>query len=71
MTKPRLLLVDDDPLIAETLSFALARDFDVAQVGDRPSAVSALRGRPVEVRYAETSCSTADASSMRSTALEP
>ncbi len=43
MTKPRLLLVDDDPLIAETLSFALARDFDVAQVGDRPSAVSALR----------------------------
>jgi len=43
VTKPRLLLVDDDPLIGETLSFALARDYDVSQAADRPSAVAILR----------------------------
>ncbi|HET9469605.1 MAG TPA: response regulator, partial [Usitatibacter sp.] len=41
--KPRLLLVDDDPLIGETLSFALAGDYDVAEAHDRPSAVAILR----------------------------
>ena len=41
--KPRLLLVDDDPLIGETLSFALARDYEIAQAGDRPAAVAILR----------------------------
>ncbi|HUI98951.1 MAG TPA: sigma 54-interacting transcriptional regulator, partial [Usitatibacter sp.] len=43
MGKPRLLLVDDDPLIGETLSFALARDYDVAHAGDRASAIALLR----------------------------
>ena len=41
--KPRLLLVDDDPLIAESLAFALAGDYDVARAQDRGSAVAALR----------------------------
>jgi len=43
VTKPRLLLVDDDPLIGESLSFALARDYDVQAAEDRASAVAALR----------------------------
>ncbi|HEX6635283.1 MAG TPA: sigma-54 dependent transcriptional regulator [Usitatibacter sp.] len=43
MTRPRLLLVDDDPLIGETLSFALAREYEVAHAEDRASAVAILR----------------------------
>ncbi len=41
--KPRLLLVDDDPLIGESLSFALAADFDVALAEDRAAAIAVLR----------------------------
>ncbi len=43
MKKPSLLLVDDDPLIGESLAFALAADYDVTRAGDRASAVEALR----------------------------
>jgi two-component system nitrogen regulation response regulator GlnG len=43
VTRPRLLLVDDDPLIGETLSFALAREYEVAHAEDRASAVAILR----------------------------
>jgi DNA-binding NtrC family response regulator len=42
--KPRLLLVDDDPLISESLAFALAPDHDVTRAHDRASAVEILRG---------------------------
>jgi two-component system nitrogen regulation response regulator GlnG len=42
--KPRLLLVDDDPLIAESLDYALAGDYEITRAGDRPAAVAALRG---------------------------
>ena len=41
--KPSLLLVDDDPLIGESLGFALERDYEVARASDRESAVRALR----------------------------
>jgi two-component system nitrogen regulation response regulator GlnG len=41
--KPRLLLVDDDPLISESLAFALAGDFEVSCAGDRPLAIEQLR----------------------------
>jgi two-component system nitrogen regulation response regulator GlnG len=41
--KPRLLLVDDDALIAESLAFALGTDYDVTRAGDRAGAVAALR----------------------------
>ncbi|MEO5676149.1 MAG: sigma-54 dependent transcriptional regulator [Usitatibacter sp.] len=41
--KPSLLLVDDDPLINESLAFALADDFEVARAGDRAGAVEKLR----------------------------
>src|SRR6476659_1846817 len=40
---PRLLLVDDDPLINESLAFALASDYEVSTAGDRASAVEQLR----------------------------
>jgi two-component system nitrogen regulation response regulator GlnG len=43
VSKPRLLLVDDDPLIGESLSFALAPDYEIARAQDRASAVQALR----------------------------
>jgi two-component system nitrogen regulation response regulator GlnG len=43
MKKPRLLLVDDDPLIGESLAFALAKDYDVARAEDRAQAVALLR----------------------------
>ena len=43
MKKPRLLLVDDDPLIAESLAFALQADFDVTRAQDRLRAVEQLR----------------------------
>jgi two-component system nitrogen regulation response regulator GlnG len=41
--KPRLLLVDDDPLITESLAFVLGPDFELACASDRASAVAALR----------------------------
>jgi len=42
--KPRLLLVDDDALIRESLAYALAPDYEVTHAGDREAAVRALRG---------------------------
>src|SRR6185503_723530 len=41
--KPRLLIVDDDPLIAESLAFALGEEFHVARGADRRSAIEQLR----------------------------
>ena len=43
MPKPRLLLVDDDPLINEGLAFALRDDYDVVCADERASAVAQLR----------------------------
>jgi DNA-binding NtrC family response regulator len=43
MKKPRLLLVDDDPLINESLAFALAGEYEVTRAGDRAGAVARLR----------------------------
>ena len=43
MSKPRLLLVDDDALIKESLAFALGADYEVARAEDRASAVARLR----------------------------
>jgi two-component system nitrogen regulation response regulator GlnG len=44
--KPRLLLVDDDPLISESLAYVLAPDFDVTRAGDRESAIATVRAMP-------------------------
>lgn len=43
--KPSLLVVDDDPLITETLSFALSKEFDVLVSDSRRHAISLLRQR--------------------------
>jgi DNA-binding NtrC family response regulator len=41
--KPTLLIVDDDPLITDTLAYALGSDFDVLTSDSRQHAVSLLR----------------------------
>ena len=41
--KPALLIVDDDPLIGESLSFALSGDFDVRVRESRPDAMDLLK----------------------------
>src|SRR3989304_3820875 len=41
--KPSLLIVDDDPLITDTLSYALGKDFEVRVSDSRRHAVSLLR----------------------------
>jgi DNA-binding NtrC family response regulator len=41
--KPCLLLVDDDPLITESLAFALSSDYELTLAGDRGEAVGHLR----------------------------
>ena len=42
-SKPRLLIVDDDPLITDTLAYALGKDFEVLVSDSRSHAVSLLR----------------------------
>lgn len=42
-TKPRLVVVDDDPLITDTLAFALGSDYEVHACASRADAVSWLR----------------------------
>jgi len=44
--KPALLIVDDDALITDTLSFALGGEFEVLVSGSRPQAVELLRRLP-------------------------
>src|SRR5205085_10606233 len=41
--RPRLLVVDDDPLITDTLAFALGGDYDVLAAASRPEAIDRLR----------------------------
>ncbi|HEY3326087.1 MAG TPA: sigma-54 dependent transcriptional regulator [Novimethylophilus sp.] len=49
--KPRLMLVDDDPLITDTLHFVLSEDFDVSVAESRTQARSLLRqlGAPPQI----------------------
>ena len=44
--RPRLLIVDDDALIADTLSFALGAEFEVLACDSRPHAIELLRQLP-------------------------
>jgi DNA-binding NtrC family response regulator len=45
-TRPGLLIVDDDPLIADSLSFLLDQDFDVVSHATRGAAIAWLRAQP-------------------------
>jgi two-component system NtrC family response regulator len=48
MTKPRLLIVEDDEDIRTQMKWALAQDFEVVLAGDSPEAVSAFTAaRPI------------------------
>jgi two-component system NtrC family response regulator len=40
---PKLLIVDDDEEIRTQMKWALARDYEIVQAGDRPSAVEVFR----------------------------
>lgn len=42
-SRPSLLMVDDDPVICDTLQFILAKSFNVSVVHTRSAAISALR----------------------------
>ena len=42
MTKPKLLIVDDDEDIRTQMKWALADDYEVVMAGDRPAAVAAF-----------------------------
>ncbi|HZQ73340.1 MAG TPA: sigma-54 dependent transcriptional regulator [Burkholderiales bacterium] len=44
--KPALLVVDDDPLITDTLAFALGPDFEIYACDSRPHAIDLLRQLP-------------------------
>jgi DNA-binding NtrC family response regulator len=50
-SRPLLLVIDDDPLITDTLSFALGTDFEVYACDSRPHAIELLRqlGRAPEL----------------------
>lgn len=43
--KPSLLIVDDDPLIADTLGYYLREDFLIASAGSRPEAIEWLQNQ--------------------------
>ncbi|HEY8097376.1 MAG TPA: hypothetical protein VIE65_14945, partial [Methylobacter sp.] len=43
IAKPKLILVDDDPLITDTLHFVLDDDFDVSVAESRSQVKSLLR----------------------------
>lgn len=44
--KPLLLIVDDDPLIVDTLEYYLRDDFEIITAGSRQQATSLLQGQP-------------------------
>ena len=44
--RPRLLIVDDDALITDTLSFALGAEYEVLACDSRPHAIELLRQLP-------------------------
>ena len=46
--KPTLLIVDDDPLIIDTLAFFLGRDFEIRTAGSRADCISMLRSHASE-----------------------
>lgn len=45
-SKPSLLIVDDDPLIIDTLSFFLGREFEISTASSRPDCIALLRSKP-------------------------
>lgn len=52
MTKPKLLLVDDDPVISDTLSFVLSEDFEVSVAQSREEAKEIVACTPTAFHVA-------------------
>lgn len=52
MAKPKLLLVDDDPIISDTLSFVLQEDFDVSVAQSRAEAKEIIACSPTAFHLA-------------------
>lgn len=52
MTLPALLIVDDDPLIRDSLRLVLSDEFDILLAEDRPQAIRLLRDLPVPPQLA-------------------
>ncbi|MBE0625201.1 MAG: sigma-54-dependent Fis family transcriptional regulator [Burkholderiales bacterium] len=50
--RPSLLIVDDDPLITDTLAYALGRDFDVMVSDSRKNAVNLVRRKDIPPQLA-------------------
>jgi len=50
--KPLLMIVDDDPLITETLSYFLSRDFDIAVADSRAACIKRLRDGAIRPQLA-------------------
>lgn len=50
--KPLLLIVDDDPIISESLAFALAERFDVSLAASRPACLALLEKFPLAPQLA-------------------
>jgi len=46
-SKPSLLIVDDDPIIVDSLAFLLEQDFDIARAGTRPAAMRWLQAQAI------------------------
>ena len=42
MTKPKILIVDDDETICSQMRWALTRDYEVLEAGDRLSALKIM-----------------------------
>lgn len=52
LLRPSLLIVDDDPLILETLSYILSGEYELATATDRTQAIALLRSRATPVDLA-------------------
>lgn len=52
MTLPALLIVDDDPLIRDSLRLVLSDEFDILLAEDRPQAIRLLRDLPAPPQLA-------------------
>ena len=52
MAKPKLLLVDDDPVISDTLSFVLSEDFEVSVAQSRDEAKEIVACTPTAFHVA-------------------
>jgi len=50
--KPLLMIVDDDPLITETLSYFLSREFDIAVADSRIQCIKMLRDEAIQPKLA-------------------